>query len=81
MTATYKWHEVYKAAVLETDWSKMDERIKAAESAIEERKKELALDHGGSQEEVEAITETLKSLGTLRTDATSWFNQNARKPG
>jgi len=24
----YKWHEVYKAALLETDWSKMEERIK-----------------------------------------------------
>ena len=24
----YKWHEVYKAALLETDWSKMEERLK-----------------------------------------------------
>jgi hypothetical protein len=80
MTATYKWHEVYKAAVLETDWSRMDERIRAAELAIEERKNELALDHGGSPEEVEAITESLKSLSTLRTDVTSWFKNNAR-PG
>ena len=26
----YKWHEVYKAALLETDWSKMEDRIQAA---------------------------------------------------
>ena len=30
----YKWHEVYKAALLETDWSKIEERITAAEAAL-----------------------------------------------
>ena len=33
MTATYKWHEAYRSAVLET--SKIEERIRTAESAIE----------------------------------------------
>jgi len=31
----YKWHEVYKAALLETDWTKMEERIQAAEAALQ----------------------------------------------
>ena len=41
MTTTYKWHEAYKAALLETDGSKMAERIRLAESAIQERKREM----------------------------------------
>jgi len=39
MTTKYQWHDVYKAAVLETDWSKMEERILAAEFAIHEGRK------------------------------------------
>jgi hypothetical protein len=31
MTETYKWHEVYKSALLETDWSKIGGRIQAVE--------------------------------------------------
>ena len=42
--STYQWHELYKAALLETDWSKIEERIQAAESAIQNRKRECALD-------------------------------------
>ena len=49
--STYQWHELYKAALLETDWSKMEERIQAAESAIQNRKREFALNPGGTQEE------------------------------
>jgi hypothetical protein len=51
MTETYKWHEVYIAAVLETDWTKMEERIQAVEAALHERKYEFDLNHGGSPEE------------------------------
>jgi hypothetical protein len=38
MTAIYEWYETYKAAVLETDWSKMEERIQAAKSDLIKRK-------------------------------------------
>ena len=48
MTTTSKWYEIYKVALLETDWSKMEERIQAAEAAIRERKLEFDLDHGGN---------------------------------
>jgi len=51
MTATYKWFEPYKAALLETDWSKMPERIQAAEAALSQREREFDLDHGVPPEE------------------------------
>jgi hypothetical protein len=51
MTAIYKWYESYKAAVLETDWSKMPERIQAAEVALSQKEREFDLDHGGTPEE------------------------------
>ena len=71
--STYQWHELYKAALLETDWSKMEERIQAAESAIQNRKRECGLDPGGStQEENRAIADAINSLGVLRSEVASW---------
>ena len=81
MTATYKWYEFYKSAVLETDWSKMEERIRAAEGAIRERESELSLDHGGVPEERKAIADALRSLGVLKSDAASWSEQNSKRVG
>jgi hypothetical protein len=40
----YKWHEIYKAALLETDRSNMEKRITAAEAALHARKHEFELD-------------------------------------
>lgn len=71
MTANYKWYEAYKAAGLETDWSRMEERIRAAESSIKDRKNDLSLDHGDSTEEVKAIEDAMRSLEVLRADAAS----------
>jgi uncharacterized protein YecA (UPF0149 family) len=73
MTETYKWHEVYKAAVLETDWTKMEERIQAAEAALHERKNEFDLNHGGTPEENRAIEDSLRGLGVLQTDVATWL--------
>jgi hypothetical protein len=72
MIPTYSWHELYKAALLETDWSKMEERIRAAESALNERKRQFPLDHGGTPEENQAIEDAMCSLNILRKDAASW---------
>ena len=72
MPETYKWMEVYKAALLETDWSKMEERITAAESALDARKHEFDLNHGGEPEENRAIEGALRGLGVLRDDAAMW---------
>ena len=72
MTTTYRWHAFYEAAVLETDWSRMEERIRAAESAIRERLQAFSLDHGGTPEENQAIVDTLNRLNALRADVASW---------
>jgi hypothetical protein len=68
----YKWHEVYKAALLETDWSKIEERITAAEAALHARKHEFDLNHGGTPEENQAIADALKGLNILRQEVTMW---------
>jgi hypothetical protein len=69
MTAIYKWYESYKAAVLETDWSKMPERIQAAEAAFGQKEREFDLDHGGTPEENQAIADAMRRLTVLRNDA------------
>jgi hypothetical protein len=72
MTAIYKWYESYKAALLETDWSKMPERIQAAEAALSQREREFDLDHGGTPEENQAIADAMRGLTVLRNDAVKW---------
>jgi hypothetical protein len=46
VTTAHGWHESYRAAVLETDWTEMQERIQAAEFAIRERQRELSENPG-----------------------------------
>jgi uncharacterized protein YecA (UPF0149 family) len=78
MTTTSKWHEVYKAALLETDWSKMEERIQAAEAMIQDRKREFSLHRGGTPEENRAITDAMRSLNILRSEAASWSQEKEK---
>lgn len=79
MNALYKWHEVYKAALLETEWSKMEERIRSAEAAIGGRRRELDQDGGGTAEENEAIAGAIHSLNVLRTEAASWSTREGEE--
>jgi hypothetical protein len=79
MTTTYRWFENYSAAVLETDWSKIEGRIDAVEAEIKERLNEFSLNHGGSPEENQAIVDALERLNALRADVASWRESN-RKP-
>jgi hypothetical protein len=72
MITTPQWHEIYKVALLETDWSKMEERIQAAEAAIQERKREFDLNHGGTPDENRAILDAIRSLNVLRAEAAAW---------
>jgi hypothetical protein len=60
--------EPYKAAVLETDRAKLQERVHAAKAAIDDRLHELQLDHGGSPEERIAISDALAALNVLRRE-------------
>jgi hypothetical protein len=43
---------VYAAAILETDDTKLPNRLHVAKVAIDDRLHELQLDHGGSPEEM-----------------------------
>lgn len=70
--STYQWHELYKAALLETDWSKMEGRIQAAESAIQNRKLEFALNSGGTQQEHQSLADAMNGLSVLRSEVASW---------
>jgi len=74
---TYVWYESYKAVALETDWTKMHERIQSAESKINDRKRVLSLDHGGTPEERQAIANALNAMSTLRTEVASWQTRQA----
>ena len=81
MTNTTKWYEAYKAAMLETDWTKLEERILAAESAIRERHHEFSLNHGGTPEERQAMADALHRLEVLRQEAAWWSGRSSSESG
>lgn len=74
-TAENSWHEIYKAALLETDWTKIDERIQTAESVVRERERVLSEDHGGTPEEKIALADAISGLRVLRREAAEWQNR------
>jgi hypothetical protein len=78
---TYLWYDSYKAAVLETDWTRLLDRIQSAEMKIHERQRILSLDHGGSLEERQAIADALNSMRILRTEATDWQQRQVSGAG
>ncbi len=74
---TYRWYETYKQAVLQTDWSKIEEHIQAAKAAISERQCELSLDHGGTPEERQAIADALNALDVLQREVGLWSRRES----
>lgn len=68
MTTLYPWQNVYLAAVLETDNSRLVQRIAEARNAIEGRMTELEQDHLGTIEERAAIADALNGLKILRKE-------------
>ena len=72
MSTTFNWHESYRAALLETDWTKMKERLQAAESEICKRKHVLSMDHGGTPEERQAITDALNGMKSMQAEVAEW---------
>jgi hypothetical protein len=64
---TNEWEKLYAAAMLEMDWSRMEDRIQAAESALHARLDEVSLDHG-TLEENRAIADALNRLDILRSE-------------
>lgn len=77
MNAEYDWEKLYHKAVLETDWSRIEEKIDATKSAITGRLHEFSLDHGGTPEENKAIARALDRLEILRTEVTAWRAKRA----
>ncbi len=69
---TQAWYKTYEAAILETNWTVMPQRLRSAELEIVERQRVLALDHGGSPEERQSIDEALRGIQQLRTDISEW---------
>ena len=73
----YGWQEPYATALLETDWSKIEEKIQLAEDGIRARLHEFSLNHGGTPEENQAIEDALNGLDVLRKDAAAWGSKRA----
>jgi hypothetical protein len=67
-----EWKNLYQAEILETDWSKLPERIEALDSAIERRLSELPQKQGSSPEEIQAIQNALSGLTVLRKELKAW---------
>lgn len=66
------WRESYMAALLETDWTRMHERLQAAEEEIRERQRVLSEDHGGTAEERQAIVDAINGLKMVENDVADW---------
>ena len=81
VTTEYIWHDAYKTAILETDWTKMQERLQAAESEISKRQHVLSMDHGGTPEERQAIADASKGMKSLRAEVAEWQNRQVPDVG
>jgi hypothetical protein len=68
MDTSYVWHDLYIAAVLETDRVRLQQALHAAKSAIDDRLQELQADHGGTPEERQAISDALAALNVIRRE-------------
>jgi hypothetical protein len=72
MDTEYGWIEIFHEALLETDWSIIEERIQQADERIRSRRHEFSLNHGGTPEENQAIEDALNALNVLRREVSAW---------
>lgn len=79
MNTEYCWLKIYHNALLETDWSRIEERIQEADEGIRARLHEFSLNHGGTPEESQAIEDALNALNVLRKEVATW--QGSRRTG
>ena len=68
MRADYVWEQLYEAAVLETDDKNLSNRLQAAKGTIDSRLHEMKVDHGGTPEELQAISDALHGLNLLQAE-------------
>jgi len=73
--ASYSWQKSYQAALLETDWTKMQDRVQKAESEIHQRRLVLSQDHNGTDEERTALVKAMSSLRVRGLNVTSWLER------
>jgi len=68
------WKELYKAAVLEADNSKMEARLKEAEESIFQRLQEMNASSGvdGEAQEFREIQQATAAIQTLRVERLGW---------
>ena len=74
---SYSWQQSYQAALLETDWTKMQERVQTAESEVHKRRLVLSQDYDGTPEERKALVNAMSGLRILQMDAASWLERQA----
>jgi hypothetical protein len=74
---TSEWEKLYQSAILESDWSKIEERIQVTDSAISARLQELSTSHGGTPEEKQRIEDALSGLRALRREVATWKSKAA----
>jgi hypothetical protein len=79
MYTEHSWVQTYHDALLETDWTKIREKIESAEVAIRVRRHEFSLNHGGTPEENQAIEDALNALNVLRKEVATW--QGSQRTG
>lgn len=79
MKTDYVWQKSYLAALLETDWSKMPDRLRVAEAELHDRERALSQDHGGTAEERHALVDAVHGLKMLQRDVAEW--QKRQSPG
>jgi hypothetical protein len=63
------WEKLYRAAIIESDRSKLLQRVEDAEAAIRERSRSSSKSPANSGKEQEAITRALYILSLLRAKA------------
>ena len=79
MNTEYEWFNLYKAAILETDWSKIEQKIREAGNGMRARLHEFSMNHGGTPDENQAIAKALDSLSILQKEVSVW--QESKQAG
>lgn len=64
----YTWETVYQAAILETERSRLPDRISAAQTAINSRIDQIQQDHQSTPEERDAIASALAGIRILKEE-------------
>jgi hypothetical protein len=71
------WRELYQAAILELDETKLSNRIAEAERIIVQRARELFQENGDNFKEQQALDDAMHALRALRSIAKRNSTRNA----